>query len=263
MKQEHIKDLLPDYLDTLLDPDQNRIVERHIEQCKKCSNELEQFRTIFKAFDQDQEELPTDELRHKFFEQLEQEKETNVIALNTKPTRTKNSAMHTFLKLAASIALLIASFWLGSYQEKQRSSVKIAAAESTNMDMKQVAMISLMENKSASKRIQGVNFTKEFENPDQAIVKALSERMLHDENTNVRLNAVEALAKFSKSATVTSSFIEALGIEKDPNIQIMIIQILVKIQEKKAVRPMRQLMEQEDVQPFVKQQIESLLPTII
>ena len=87
--------------------------------------------------------------------------------------------------------------------------------------------------------------------------------MLYDENTNVRLTAVEALREFANSEAVKEAFITALQNEKDPSIQITLIHTLVEIQEKKAIQPMRRLLEQQETQPFVKQQIESLLPKII
>ena len=124
-------------------------------------------------------------------------------------------------------------------------------------------MLSLMENQSASRRIQGVNLIEEFTIPDEAIITALANRMLFDNNTNVRLSAVEALGKFTQSDTVKKTFITALETEKDPSIQITIIHTLVTIQEKKAIAPMQRLLEQEETQPFVKQQIKSLLPSII
>ncbi len=265
MEKEHIKDLIPQYLDNLLEGDIKNKVENHISVCEDCTSELEKLKVLFKAFEQEEKAIPPNSIRNTFFEQLALEKQNTakVVPLHENPLSRRKNWMGNLLKLAASVALLLGSYMLGKYQEGQKSSIEIAAAESKNTDMKQIAMISLMENKSASKRIQGVNYIDEFENPDPVIVKALSERMLYDENTNVRLNAVDALARFTKSEIVKSTFIEALRTEKDPSIQITIIQVLVKIQEKKALKPLRQLLEREDTQPFVKQQIESLLPSII
>ena len=84
-----------------------------------------------------------------------------------------------------------------------------------------------------------------------------------DENDNVRLTAFEALSRFTSSEKVKEVFLEALGKEKNPSIQIAIIQVLVQIQEKKAVEPMQRLLEQEDTQPFIKEQIKTGLPKII
>ena len=97
-------------------------------------------------------------------------------------------------------------------------------------------MLALMENESASKRIQGVRYIEEFTDPDPEIVAALVKRMRYDENTNVRLTAVTALEAFISSEAVKEGFIAALETEKDPTIQISIIKSLVKIQEKKSLK---------------------------
>ncbi len=165
----------------------------------------------------------------------------------------------TSLKLAASVALLIGAFLIGKYQEAQKSNLVVTTLKTEGNEIRETAMLALMENKSASRRIQGVNFVVQFENPDEEIVNALTDRMLHDENVNVRSAAVDALSRFLESEAVKTAFIRALGTEKDPSIQIAVLQNLVLIQEKKAVGPMKKLMEQEDTQPFVKKEIHKIL----
>jgi HEAT repeat protein len=124
-------------------------------------------------------------------------------------------------------------------------------------------MLALLENKSASKRIRGIQYIEEFSQPDPEIVKALVMRMLNDENINVRLTAVNVLQRFIASETVKNGYIKALEIEKDPSIQITIIQLLVKIQEKKALKPMQKLLELNETHSFVKEEIKAILSNII
>lgn len=265
MKQNHVTDLLPEYLDGLLDKTQKGKVETHLKKCALCTKELKDLKVLFNSFDEEKEVVPSDNLKTNFYELLEKEKQNSlkVITIGSKAKSSKKSWMPNLLKIAASIVLLIGSFMMGKKQQEQKANVEIAALMNESLDIKQTAMLSLMENKSASKRIQGVHYIDEFSNPDEAIVTALTDRMLYDENTNVRLTAVEALRGFTTSETVKNAYIKALKIEKDPGIQITVIQILVQIQEKKAVAPMQELLLQEDTQPFIKEQIKSLLPNII
>lgn len=264
MAKKHIIDLLPDYLDQVLDTVQKQKVEAHLKECSACTKELEQLKTLFDAFSNEETAIPSNQVEVNFLELLEQEKREveKVVPLNAKESSTK-SGWGNFLKVAASIAMLIGSFTLGRYLQERESVVEIAALQNKGMELKQTAMLSLMESKSASRRIQGVNYIDEFGDPDENIVKALTDRMLHDENTNVRMASAEALEKFTASEIVKNAFIRALKVEKDPGIQITIIQTLVRIQEKKAVMPLKELMQQDETQPFVKKQIESLLPSII
>ncbi|WP_394747687.1 zf-HC2 domain-containing protein [Spongiimicrobium salis] len=263
--KEHIQQLLPAYLDKTLDQKERAEVEHHLETCDVCRKELEALRVLFQAFETEKKAEVPDRVRTNFYAMLEEEKTKNasVLSLPNSGTKTRGIGFANMFKVAASIALLIGAFLLGKYQKGQESNALLAQVAHENLAIKQTAMLSLMENKSASKRIQGVEYIEAFEEPDEAIVKALADRVLYDENTNVRLTAVTALQQFRTSEIVKNTFIEALGVEKDPGIQILIIQTLVNLQEKKAVKPMKELLENEETQPFIKTQIQQALPQII
>lgn len=260
MEKNHVFDRIPDYLDGNLTKSEERALETHIKSCGECQKELDEMKTFFNAFEEDVA-TPSDRLKSKFESALEQEKSNQgkVVQLESKPSSNWTGNL---LKIAASIALLVAAFQMGSLFQQRKVNADIAQLQDETNQMKQTAMLSLMENQSASKRIQGVNYIDEFEQPDEAIIQALSNRLLYDDNDNVRMTAFEALAKFTSSEMVKTTFIEALEQEKNPSIQVSIIQALVQIQEKKAAEPMKKLLEKEDTQPFIKEQIKAVLPSL-
>lgn len=262
MNKNHVSDLIPEYLDGILPTHIHKEVEQHVSNCSLCQQELEEMKVLLNVLDDETADVPSDRLRSKFLETLEAEKEnqTKVVSMDS---RKNSNWANNMLKIAASIALLVASFQMGSIFQQQKIDSDIATLKDETVQMRQTAMLSLMENQSASKRIQGVGFIDEFEQPDEVIIKALANRLLYDESDNVRLTAFEALSKFTSSKTVTNVFVDALAQEKNPSIQIGIIQELVKIQEKKAVDAMKRLLEKEETQPFVKDEIKSALPQII
>ena len=265
MKKKHIIEQLPDYLDGHLSEEENQKVALHLAACETCSQEAISLKQLFEAFEKEESKVPPLTIKTKFLDQLEAEKHSlpKIISLNKKSTSKRKTLISNLLKVAASILLLFGAFLAGTYRAKENSSKEIASLTEEKQEFRQTAMLSLMENESASKRIQGVNYIEGFKEPDVAIVKALTDRMLYDKNTNVRLAAVEALQNFADSEMVKNGFIEALKIEKDPSIQITIIHTLADIHEKKAIEPMRRLLQQEETQPFIKNQIESILPNII
>ncbi len=260
MEKQHVFDQIPDYLDGNLNKSAKAEFEKHIENCSDCQKELEEMKSFFNVFE---EEVPTpsDRLKANFEAALEQEKQHQGKVVQLKPESSSNWTGNV-LKIAASIALLVASFQMGSLFQQRKVDESIAQLQDETTQMKQTAMLSLMENQSASKRIQGVNYIEEFEQPDEAIIQALANRLLYDENDNVRMTAFEALIKFTSSESVKTTFIEALEKEKNPSIQVAIIQALVQIQEKKAAEPMKKLLEKDDTQPFIKDQIRAVLPSI-
>ncbi len=264
MKTTHIVDSISEYLEGTLTKEEHTKVAQHISQCKACEQDVVDYQKLFNAFKEEPLKTPSDALEKNFLQLLEEEKQNTVkvVSLN-KRAIPKNYWGNGLLKIAASIALLVTAFTAGGYFKSQETQTQLAQVEQERLQLKKTTMMSLLENQSASKRIQAVSYIEDFKSPDDAVVAALADRMLHDENTNVRLTAVDALSKFSASTLVKTAFVEALGTEKDPSVQIAIIQNLVKLQEKKAVGPMKKLLEQEDTQPFVKEEINNVLSEII
>ncbi len=265
MNNEHFVASIPDYLDGRLNKDEHRAFEQHLKDCPSCALELEEYKALLSAFENEETSIPSKKVKDNFLRLLEEEKNSlvKVVAIDTAKTGSNKSWLPRLIKIAASVALLIAAFSSGRYFQSEKANATIAQIENESLQIKQTAMLSLMENQSASKRIQGVQYIQDFDKLDTAIVNALMDRMLHDENTNVRLTAVEALSKFVNSELVKTAFITALSTEKDPSVQIAIIQQMVKSQEKKAVAPMKRLLEEEDTQPFVKDEINQVLSEII
>ena len=263
---EHVTTILEDYLDGILDRKEMTKVESHLKVCSACQQELDQMRQLFGAFKVENVKTPSKRVRENFYKALEEEQDaakTVIVGKKKAKTILEKSGSRIFLKIAAGIALLFGAFVLGRNQNSRQADQNLLAQEHKTLEIQQTAMISLMGNQSPSKRIQGVNLITEFENPDEEIVNALINRMFLDENINVRLTTVEALSAFARSETVKSAFIKALATEKDPSIQITIIQNLVRIQARNATIPMKRLLEQEDTQPFVKEEIHRVLSEII
>ena len=89
-------------------------------------------------------------------------------------------------------------------------------------------MMSLIDNQqSASQRLQGINVALTIESADDEVVNALAKRMNDDPNTNVRLAALDALSKFHTEPQVRKVLLDALSTQKDPMVQIALIQLMV------------------------------------
>ncbi|MDJ0644825.1 MAG: HEAT repeat domain-containing protein [Flavobacteriaceae bacterium] len=249
-----IKDRLVNFIENKVSQEQYVEINKHLETCDSCKSDFIEMKELLGVLSSEPVELPSENLRKNFEQVLYQEKQQSRV-VRFAPPFTSNK----FLKYAAGFALLLSTFLFGRYQQTQKFDERVSELRSENLSNKQAVMLALMENESASKRIQGVQYIEEFSNPDPEIVKALVKRMLYDENTNVRLTAVNALEAFISSEAVKDGFIKALETEKDPAIQISIIKSLVKIQEKKALKPMQKLLEQDETQSFIKDEIKTVL----
>lgn len=264
MDHKYIVSLLAQYLEDQLDDDQRKEVEQHLRICRNCATELKEYKVLLNVFNSEKESIPSNAVRELFYKNVDEEKEIFSNRTQTTSRDSTNSGwFKQLVKVAACIALVVGGFYSGSYYQKNKSNTHLSQLLEQNTGFRQIAMLSLMENKSASKRIKGVNYIKEINRPNEKILKALIERMLIDENTNVRLTAAQALTNFTTSSIVRDALVKALKTEKEPIIQIEIIHALVKAQEKKAIEPMKDLLKEEDTPSFVKEQVKSLMPSII
>ena len=159
-------------------------------------------------------------------------------------------------KIAASIVLLIGAYAFGRYQTNTASPDRIAFLKTENLMMKQTTMFSLLGNKSPIKRIEGINYIDDFSQPDESILNALINRMLYDQNVNVRFTAMRGLEKYKSVENVKDAFIKALGIEKDSRVQLSIINVLININKEEALIPMRLLLKKDNIDLAVKDYIE-------
>ncbi len=263
MNCQQIEDQLIDYIDQNLDQEEHQAVAAHLKDCQSCSNALQELQGVFGAIDSEPIVLPNPSMKLDFDEMLEKEKsslqDSKVVSLENRPKKPWKTA----LQIAATITLIVAAYSLGKNQNNESFTKEIAVLEKQKIEMKQTMTISLIENESASKRLQAVNYAEEFEKPGNDILKALIDKMHYDEHINVRLAAAEALVKFSDSEMVRKALINALDKEQDPSMQIELIQILVSIQEKRAVPSMEKLLQEEKTPDYVKDQVKVGLPSLI
>lgn len=252
MNCKDIENKLIDYLDNKLTKTEQNAVELHLKNCESCQKELNQLQLVITAISEEKEEIPSSELRSNFKKILQKElkKETTaVVAINTNKWKT-------YLQVAASILVLVSAFLLGKYQNTLKNTVAVVNKE-------QSSILAMFNNTSASKRILAVNNSQKFTKENTVIIQAIIDKLFYDENTNVRLAAAEALAKFSSLEMVKKALVKALETEKDPMIQIELIHILAKIQEKRALTPMKRLLNQEETPNYVKHELASTITNLL
>ena len=119
-------------------------------------------------------------------------------------------------------------------------------------DMRQMLMLSLMQQQSATERLRGVSESVQIDQPGAEIVRALLETLKHDPNVNVRLACVDALRRFSEQDVVRRGTVEALTESSYPLLQIALIDFMVETKDKEAIDALRRLSEDSMVDEAVR-----------
>ncbi len=253
MRCNSVKNQLIDFVEGNLTKEEAFKIQSHINSCTDCKKEIDQMQLLFGIIAKDSQEIPSKNIQQKFAVFLEKEQQQKVVQLQ--PTNN----WKTFFRVAASILIVITAFVIGKYQSNPN---RVTLAEKQQLK-KENRVLTLLKNQSASKRIKAIDLSQGFNTTDHKIIDALIAKLFNDENINVRLAAAEALSKFSSLEKVKAALIKSLETEKAPSMQIELIQILAKIQEKRALKPMKKLLQDKETPNYVKQELQYNIASLL
>ncbi len=210
---------------------------------------------------------PTSAMDVKFYTMLNAQKKTGekVSLIN----RIENFFAGSFPKqLAYSLAILTIGFFFGkglnsSSGSEGSSEETIQVAKKETENVRSQLVLTLLEQPSASKRLQAVSEVNKLSSVTETIIKALFSTLNNDDNVNVRLSAVEALKNYTNIPLVREGLIASIVHQKSPLVQIELADLMVVLQEKKAVKSFEKLLKEEDVNESAKQKMEESIERII
>ncbi|MFN8353062.1 MAG: HEAT repeat domain-containing protein [Spirosomataceae bacterium] len=289
MNPDQRQSLLADYVSGQLSEPRLQEVERLLASDPQLRHEANEMQAMWRLLEKPTEQEPPAEMDHRFYAFLEQEHEANeqlakVISL----TKGRNLWLDTF-KYAAGLALLIGAFMIGrstapirevlvpqvvyktlekpapsaspsvpttSSSEPQAMMTALVTLKKEMQATKELVMLSMLKQESASERIKAVNYSYEMKEPDKKVLDALIQTLNQDTNTNVRMAAAEALSHFGDDRRVRDALIQALRKQQEPMLQVAVIEILVNLREKRAIPDLMALSDSEQLPSFVRDKAE-------
>jgi hypothetical protein len=157
-------------------------------------------------------------------------------------------------RMAAGFSLLVVGVlagWMIGNQDTGNSDV--AALRQDVNEMKQLVALSQLKKESASERIMATYEFKKMDSASDEILDALINTFHNDDNANVKNAAADALFKFGNHDKVRKAFINGLTNQTDPVLQIKLVDMLVKLNEKRALPKLQEVMQEENQMKVVKQ----------
>lgn len=262
MKCEQIAELLPDYLEGSLNPDQLRNVEAHLKQCADCFEEV----AVWKKLSLLPAEQPSLTSRARFEAMLEayQAGRADQPAGNLAWGK-QSSSWNVFHWLrsplgaaAWSAALLAIGLYAGLHVAvpKESHSQELAAVQSELANMKQLVVLSMLQQQSASTRLEGVTWSTREQKLDPQVLSALLHTLRYDQSVDVRLAALDALSRHASQPQVRSSVVSALEEQQSPLVQVALIDQLVEWHDREARPHLEKLRQSPNLNPVVRQHAE-------
>jgi len=118
---------------------------------------------------------------------------------------------------------------------------------------KEMVAVSLLQQQSATDRLRGVDYSARMSSMEPQVVTALIQAVNRDSSVNVRLAAIDALAKVANESNVRASMQEALPQQDSPMVQAALIDYLVSAHDRNAVGAIQTLVARPDLNPTVRE----------
>jgi hypothetical protein len=257
MKCEDAESAMIDYLDNTLEKARREEVEKHLETCERCLDELKDFQQILHTVDSTEMEQPDETLRINFYHMLHGEMNKQVMKNQEQPILPISVRRSLpWIKIAAAIALLLAGTFIGLTLRfvinRHQEAEQVASLKTEMQSMKELMMLNMLKQESPSQRIQAVNYTDDIQAPDIKVLNALTETLNNDKNINVRMAAAYSLAKYADRQSVRDSMVASLSRQTEPIMQVVLMNILVEKRESTAIKPIQKIMSDEKAMKEVK-----------
>ncbi len=260
MRCEDIKKNFPDYLVGDLDQISAEAIQSHIAGCPACRQELEDLSAIWTKLGVLPEEHPSNGLRERFYGMLEEYKaEMNRERPLHHLKQFFSSLFYRFrssrpaYQMALGLIPLFIGLMLGYILFSGGQNAELYREV---QDMRQMLAVSLLDQRSTTERLRGVNLSYGLENPNSRTIEALLDTLNNDPSINVRLAAVDALYLFYESPSVREGIIQSLAQQNSPFLQVALVDLLVSVQERQALEAFKKLIEANQLDPKVKQKLE-------
>ncbi|KQC00074.1 HEAT repeat domain-containing protein [Pedobacter sp. Hv1] len=118
---------------------------------------------------------------------------------------------------------------------------------------KQVLFDKLHNQESPATRIHILSGVYQMKNMSKDVVDVLVQTMNNDPNTNVRLAALDGLAKFYRESYVKKQLVNSLKKQQDPMVQIALIGLLTRMKESAILSELEQMVKDQDTMDAVKE----------
>jgi hypothetical protein len=260
MDCDRVAKLLPDYWQRALGAEDAELVAAHLKICATC-HELQALSESLTRLPQEQ---PSPALRERFQAMLDayQEGRDEVSRFASRGRRSFEwgagwVGTRAMVAAGAAALLLIAvGFLAGRYLnggETARSQQELAAMQLELANMRQLVALSMLQQDSASQRLQGVTWSTRQMKADPMILGALLHTLRYDSSVDVRLAALDALSRFSDQTQVRQGLTQALESKQSPLVQLELIDLLVQWRDGSALDQLHKIEQDRNVDSMVRE----------
>jgi HEAT repeat protein len=133
---------------------------------------------------------------------------------------------------------------------------ELAAMHAELSNMRQLVALSMLQQQSASERLQGVSWSSREAHLDSRIQAALLHTLRYDGSVDVRLAALDVLSRHASQPQVRKAVVDALQGQQSPLVQVALIDQLAEWRDPDATQRLRNFQQTPNLNPAVRQRAE-------
>jgi len=265
MNCERIREQIPEVLAGRLEGAARERLIEHLDTCAACRAEVADLGVVWRGMEAMAQPEPSPAMKSRFLETLHAYEEGFQEAQRRLTyTAPKRSWFWQPAWQVAFAAVLLAGGIAGGryllpHGAAPPGNPEIAQLRGQVETLRQMVALSLLQDQSASSRLRGVTYSYQMTRPDRDVAQALLHAVNQDTNVNVRLNAVDALAKFAGDPEVRKALADSLAVQDSPLVQVALIDLLVQLHAREGVPVILKLSQDKDANEAVRQRAVSAL----
>lgn len=258
MERQEIKILIEKFNSGILSESEELALEELIATGKVDLDELH--------FQQHLEAIPTPDpgmsIDEGFYSMLATEKAKSKVKPSMSIIEWWNSIRQSQWQWAYSLVLLAIGLVAG-YLINKPSSSNMDTLTAEVQEMKEMMMLSMLEKESTTERLKAVNLTSDMPDASDKVAAALINTLRTDENNNVRMAAIEALAKYTNMPAVRKEIIASIQYQESPLVQLALAELMVAMEAREAPEAFKELWKEDNTPQEVQEAIKDKMQQLI
>lgn len=266
MIDEKYIDLVTGYLQNNLSPVEQKKLDSLVESGEIDLLDLNEMEMMAGKMDSLETPEPSSAMRDRFYSMLEEEKQSQNVSwaqqLNVWIDNQKSRFELRYVVYAT--AIFLTGLLIGDlYAPISNQDEQIDQLTSEVSQMREVMMISLLDNSSPMERLKAVNISSDIRSVDDRVVNALLKTLNNDSNVNVRVAAVEALVSHASNPSARTGLIHSIASQESPIVQAALADAMLTLQESQSVDEFKKLLAKDELDANVRNKLENTIAELI
>jgi hypothetical protein len=264
MNNKHYLDELSAYINGEVDDETRTRIQAHLAECSGCREEYESMNLLWTELAELPGGQPGESLRQRFYAMLNSYPRNEPEHPSRRSHAPKNwleifmprhpALQFGFLSVALVIGILLGR--MGQSSQSPDHEKEMVQLHEEIRDMNRLLTVSLLQQQSASERLRGVSMSYQTVQQDPEITDALLHTLKYDPNVNVRLAALDAIARSADQEKLRRELLQILPEQSSPLLQIAMVDLMVQAHEKQSLGIFKQMIQNPSINSSVKKKLQ-------